>query len=814
MARGVGLARSLLSNSIQQETETVSRTGKILVGIVLALGAVVVLALAGAYFLVGRSGLPQVTGELSLPGLQAPVTIHRDGAGIPHILAENEHDLFFAQGFVHAQDRLWSMESARRAAHGRLSEVIGERGLKNDRFMRTLGLTQAAQADWEVLDARSQAVLQAYADGVNAYLAQAGSRLPPEFKILGITPEPWQPVDSLAFGKLLGWGLSNNYKHELILAQLAPRLPWEQLLQILPEYPGPDVIPDAQQALGLGRTAEALLGFQTAWESTLSLARPDQGSNAWVAGGSRTASGLPFLANDPHQALSMPSLWYEVGLHSQDGVYRLVGGSLPGIPGVEIGHNARIAWGVTNARPDVQDLFLETLDPEGARYRFQGEWRELRLRQEVIQVKGSEPVTLTVRSTHHGPLVSDVLEESEEALALRWTGLDPRPLLQAILELNRAGNWEEFRAALARWELPGMNFVYADVEGNIGYQMTGAAPIRAGNDRLGLTPVPGEEGAYEWTGFIPWDEMPHALNPAGDFFASANNRPVGPDYPYFLSRYFQPPYRAVRISQRLRQGENLTPEDFQTLHGDRFSAINLEVAQALVAEAQAQDERQQAALELLASWDGFMEAESGGAALSEAALRQIIRLTLAPSLGEEGAAQYLTLAAYPYMYLQNILDDPASPWWQGDRSGLLSQALAAAVAEVQAQLGDEPASWTWAGMHSMTFAHPLGSVAPLRPIFNRGPFPAGGNWNTINSGAYYPEKPYAMGLGPAYRIISDPADWDASRSILPTGQSGHPFSPHYDDQIAPWLAVEYHPLPFSLGAVQAAAQETLVLKPR
>ncbi len=785
--------------------------------LVYVLGVVVALLfLAGLYLYFGviRPALPQLDGKLAVDGLETAVTVYRDGSGIPHIVAKNDHDLFFAQGFVHAQDRLWAMESARRAAHGRLSEVIGDRGLNNDRFMRILGMTQSAEADWTVLDVETQTALQAYADGVNAYLAQAGGKLPLEFKILGIEPEPWTPIDSLVFGKLVAWGLSNNYQDELIVSQLADVVPWEQALAILPDYPGPDVIPDANKTAGLSETAVSLLNFSAQGQQVAPISRPDQGSNTWVAGGTHTASGAPLLANDPHQGLSMPSLWYEAGLHTSDGRYDVVGASLPGLPGIEIGHNGRIAWGVTNARPDVQDLFIETLNEAGTQYQFQGEWRDLTLREEVIQVKGGDPITLQVRSTHHGPLVSDAAEDSDQHLALRWTGLDEgRPLAQSILSLNRAQNWDEFRAALALWQLPGMNFVYADADGYIGYQMSGAVPIRAANDVFGLLPVSGADGSHEWTGFIPFDEMPSALDANGDFFASANNRPVGADYPYFLSHYFQPPYRVALIGDFLRNGRDLTADDFASLQASWNSDINRQVAQAIAAEAVAASEQEQKAQQLLAEWDGRMTPDSPAAALSEAALWALLRQLLTPELGAEVTESYLSLAGYPYMFLQNQLDDPASVWWQGQRAKLLQAALATAVDELSQQMGDDPTAWAWGDIHAITFAHPLGSVGPLAPIFNRGPFPTGGNWNTVNSGAYYPDNRYAMGLGPAYRIISDPAVWDNSRSIIPTGQSGQPFSPFYDDQISPWLAVEYHPLPFTLTAVQSAAEYTLQLNP-
>lgn len=749
-----------------------------------------------------RPALPQVDGELALDGLTAPVTVYRDASGIPHIFAENAHDLFFAQGFVHAQDRLWAMESARRAAHGTLSEVIGERGLKNDTMMRILGMTESAEADWETLDPETQAALQAYADGINAFLVHVGNKLPLELKILGLTPQPWTPIDSLVFGKLVSWGLSNNYQDELVISKLAAVLTWDEILSLLPEYPGPDVIPDANAALQ-PETIDAMLAFARE-VNTAALMKPDQGSNAWVVGGSHTASGKPLLAGDPHQALSMPTLWYEVGLHTADNEYNVVGASLPGLPGVEIGHNAHIAWAATNARPDVQDLFIETLNDDGTQYQFKGEWKPLTFRKEVIQVKGGEAVTLNVRLTHHGPLVSDATPDSPQHLALRWTGLDQgRPLAQAILQLNRAANWDEFRAALALWQLPGMNFVYADVEGNIGYQMSGAVPVRAKNDLYGLAPVSGSDGEHEWTGFVPFEELPSAQNPKGDFFASANNRPAGLDYPHFLSHYYQPPYRVALISQTIRNLKNATAEDFAKLQASWYSDINRQLAQAIAAEAAPQTDAEKTAASLLKDWDGVMSPESRAAALSELALRNVLRLALEPKLDSALIDSYLTLAGYPYMFLQTLLDDPANPWWHGRRAEILTSALASAVSE----LGDQ----TWGDIHQHTASHPLGSIGPLRPIFNRGPFPTGGNWNTVNSGGYYPDRPFAMLLGPAYRIIADPADWDASISIIPSGQSGQPFSPHYDDQIEPWLKVEYHPLPFSLEAVESAAVHTMTL---
>jgi penicillin amidase len=331
-------------------------------------------------------------------------------------------------------------------------------------------------------------------------------------------------------------------------------------------------------------------------------------------------------------------------------------------------------------------------------------------------------------------------------------------------------------------------------------------PIRAENDVYGLLPISGSDGAHEWIGFVPYDELPSAFNPKGDFFASANNRPTSPDYPYFLSHYFQPPYRVALISKTIRDSKNITADDFGTLQGSWYSDINLQAAQAL---SQVDD----AEKDTLKNWDGMMTPDSRAAALSELAMRHIIRLTLDPELDSASIEYYLDLAGYPYMYLQNILDDPNSAWWGGDRAGILSKSLAAAKDELSASLGNDSSKWTWGNLHAMNFAHPLGSIAVLKPIFNRGPYPTGGNWNTVDSGAYYPDKPYSMALGPAYRIISDPSNWDHSLSILPSGESGQPFNPYYDDQINSWLAVKYHALPFSADAIKSAAAHTLTLKP-
>ncbi|MGD1993661.1 MAG: penicillin acylase family protein, partial [Anaerolineae bacterium] len=532
--------------------------GRILLALLLVVSVV---GLAGvAYGTVTlRRVWPRTDGTVQVSGLEDEATVIRDSWGIPHIYASTSHDLFLAQGYAHAQDRFWQMEFWRRIGAGRLAEILGESAVDSDRFIRTVGWHRTAARELELLDDESRAALEAYAEGVNAYISSHRGRLGLEFTILGLTgtdfePEPWTALNTLTWAKVMSWDLGGNMSNELLRAQIADKLGASAIDVLMPPYDEdhPVIVPHPLSRTTLDAVPEAADMIHPLGTGA------GLGSNSWVIAGSRTATGMPLLANDPHLGIQMPSIWYEVGLHCDpvgpECPFNVVGSSFPSAPGVIIGHNDRIAWGVTNLGPDVQDLFIERINLENpSQYQFQGEWHDIDIVREVIEVAGrEEPLVVDVRITRHGPIINDVGGGTEEKwtfgwqpLALSWTALQPGTLIRSLLLLDQARNWEEFRHAISYWDAPSQNVVYADVEGNIGYQSPGRIPIRAAGD--GTMPVPGWSGEYEWVDTIPYDGLPRSFNPAEGYVVTANNAVVRPDYPYFLTSDWSEGFRAQRI---------------------------------------------------------------------------------------------------------------------------------------------------------------------------------------------------------------------------------------------------------------------------
>jgi penicillin amidase len=633
---------------------------RMLLGIGIALGALILLLLAGgalAFYRASRQPFPQTRGTLRLPGLQAPVTVIRDRWGVPHIYASNLHDLFMAQGFVHAQDRFWQMEFWRHIGTGRLSEMLGKTTLNQDRFIRTLGWNRAARQDLERLGPEERAILEAYTAGVNAYLEQHRDRLPLEFTLFRLFGrrweiEPWQPLHTVAWAKVMAWDLGGNWDDELLNARIVDRIGAERLKEIVLPYPAdrPVIVPTPVAEVP-EETLRALLDIGRSLQRMTLGDAPDIGSNNWVVAGSRTVTGKPLLANDPHLSIQMPSIWYEVALHCEpvtpECPLRVAGASFPGVPGIVIGHNDRIAWGVTNVGPDVQDLYLERANPQNPlEVEFQGKWEPVRVITEEIRIAGQpEPLLLPVRITRHGPVINDVVEaltRTQTLYAFRWTALEPSSIVQALLRLNRARNWEEFRAALADWDVPGQNFVYADVDGHIGYQATGRIPIRAKGN--GLLPVPGWTGEYEWTGYVPYEEMPRRLDPPEGFIVTANNAVVDPAYPYFLAAVWDYGDRAQRITDLLRAKDRLSIEDMAAIQNDTFSLA----AQAItpyILQVSFTDPLARQAQDLLRAWDFRATPESPAPTIFEAFLQHLLHEAWVDELGEEIVQELLTGAA-------------------------------------------------------------------------------------------------------------------------------------------------------------------------
>jgi len=826
----------------------------------------VVLILAGGTALLIRRSFPQTSGEVNLPGLNAPVEVLRDASGIPHIYAQDEHDLFMAQGYVHAQDRFWQMDFWRHIGAGRLAEMFGESQVETDAFIRTMGWPRLAEEEWQSADEESRRFLQAYVDGVNAYLeGHRGSELSFEYVILGLTnsayePEPWLPVHSLTWVKAMAWDLGGNMESELRRAVLLPQLGPERLSDLYPSYPlqSPVILPDfslawaapaaptaSAEALAARRPLQRVAARIEALNRLTGGGLAGLGSNNWVISGSRTTTGAPILANDTHLGIRMPSIWYENGLHCVDEApacdFNVVGFSFAGLPGAVIGHNDRIAWGVTNNNPDVQDLYLERINPEDpAQYEVNGEWVDMDVREEVIEVAGALPVTIQVRQTRHGPILSDADEElgglaeslslSEEApiaVSLRWTALAPSRIMRALFSLDRAQDFDEFRAALQDWNVPAQNFVYADVDGNIGYQLPGQVPIRRGGD--GSFPQPGWTDEADWIGFIPYDELPYRLNPASGYIATANNATVGASYPYLLTSQPDLGYRAARIVQLLEAQETFSPGDMRQIQGDTFDPIAPVLTSHLLGldfheAGETDDERTlanelESALVSLDGWDYRNDASSAPAAVFNAVWRHLILRTFGDDLPEG----WLPEDEVAFAIVSDLLERPGDPWWDDLRTPLLETrdeilrlAVADGVAELESRLGRNQAAWSWGDLHGATFRNETfgeSGIAPIEALFNRGPYPTGGGASIVNATGWHYEDGFQVTWVPSERMVLDLSDWDAAKAIHTTGQSGHTFHPHYVDMALRWAQVDYLPLPWTREAVEAQAVESLRLVP-
>lgn len=797
---------------------------RILLGFVVLIAAIAIIAFAGGYLFL-RRGFPTIDGTLQIAGLQDRVEVYRDRWGVPHISAQNVHDLFFAQGYVTAQDRLWQMEFSRRIGHGRLSEVLGDATLDTDRFIRTLGWHRTAEMEVQNLDPESRVILEAYAAGVNAFIESHRDRLPLEFTILGYQPDPWTLVDSLVWGKVMAWNAGDNWEYELLRARLIQALGEERAAVLTPSYPSgqPLIIPPQADGyrgwhlVGLWSSAQGVVRI-TGLESGVEL-----GSNNWVVDGVLSASGHPLLANDPHLEIQMPSLWYEV--HLVGGGFNVEGSSLPGVPGVLIGHNERIAWGLTFSHGDLQDLYLERINSTNPKqYEYQGQWLDMEIVAEEILVKGQEPVVQEVRITRHGSLLSDVDEGLREvqggtqAVAMRWAALEPSQVVRGILTLNQARNFVEFQEALSYLVVPSLNVVYADVEGNIGYQLTGSIPIRS-PQHTGLVPVPGWTGEYEWQGYIPFEELPSLFNPPNHFVATANNRVVDDDYPYVIAYGWEPGFRAQRIIDLLTSQEQFTTMDFQRMQADDY-LIPAETFLPYLLAQEPEGFLQERAMNELRKWDMGHSASSTGATIFQVFFLKLLENTFADELGEF-LPEYLDSVDFPLMAMMEVMADPQNPWFDDvstleveTRAEIVRRSWEEALDFLGDRFGDIPTAWTWGRLHTATFEQiTFGGIPPLSLIFNRGPFPTRGTDFVLNRTGYDLDEPFAVTTLPSYRQVIDLGDLANSWSMHTTGQSGIPFHPHYADMIGPWERVEYHPMLWEREDIEAQREGLLILEP-
>ncbi len=806
--------------------------------------------LAGVGALVAlRRPLPRINGEETVPGLQRRVQVLRDRWGVPHIYAETNADLFMVLGYVHAQDRLWQMDLNRRTGHGQLAELFGLIALSSDQFVRVLGLSRVARREMDLLDEESYSILDAYARGVNAFIESHLNRLPLEFVVLRYQPRPWEIVDSLVWGKVMALNQAGNWTTELLHARVVAMLGEERARELLPRYldEQPIIVPS-----GISYSCEIGAGaLRAAAKAAPFIGHPDagQGSNSWVVGGQQSATGKPVLANDPHLALSMPVLWYEAHLNGGD--YAVGGATFPGAPGVIAGHNEHIAWGLTSAMADVQDLYIERFHADDRlRYEWRGDWKPAEVVHEEIAVKGrSQPVVEEVRITRHGPVVSSILAPPDgvlegfeassqtageassgvEEMALRWTALEPGRVIHAVLALNRARNWDEFRAALAEWSAPVQNFSYADVDGHYGYALAGMLPIRAQGD--GKLPVPGWNGENEWTGYIPAAGLPAAYDPLEGFVVLANHRIATDAYAFSkdLQGEWLNGYRAMRVRDLIKATPQHTVTDSARIQIDVHSLPGLELAR-LIADLPLLDPLERQVRDMLVQWDGELRADSVGACVYTV-LRYYLERRVYVELGDlRGATAGLGVfglvpsntymsRAFPGILARIAAAEDRNqhdPWLGEGRTwnGVLQECIALTVVELRERLGKDPRSWTYGRLHRLTLRHPLGSVPALSPVFNRGPWPANGDGDTVCMG--HDPRDTAAGplfVAPSYRQICDTSDWDASLSVLPGGQSGHPGSRHYNDMVQLWRSGKYHPMLWSRERIEEATVDTLILAP-
>jgi penicillin amidase len=764
---------------------------------------------AGGGFLWLRSSLPQIEGTLTLAGLSAPVQVLRDGDGLVTIRAEGEADAAFALGFVHAQDRLWQMDAMRRIVAGRLSEVTGPATLDTDRLMRTLGLYRKAEESLALMAPEIRTLMQAYSDGVNGFLATRSGALPPEFLLLGYEPEPWRPVHSLLWGQIMALRLSGNWRNELLRARLAGQLSEEQIEELWPAEPpdGPitlgaatgDIGPAANAAPDdIGRAAEAAFSLLAGVPQDL---LGPGASNSWVLSGAQTASGKPVLANDPHLGFIVPGTWYLVRIETPEGTR--AGATAPGVPAIIIGHNGRIAWGFTTTHSDTQDFVIEKFDPtDPKRYLTPEGPLPFQIRDEVIRVKGEDPMVHRVQSTRHGPVLSDVepdVRRSHEALArqghaatalaLAWPALShPNRTAEALFRLNRAGDWGEFVEALRLFHAPQQNIVYADTAGNIGFFAPARVPIRLGYD--GRRPVPGWDRDELWSGFIPFEALPQAFNPPRGRFVNANNRIVPPGYAYRIASHPKTSYRARRIESLLDAQNPHDPEASAGLQQDHVSLMAHQLLPLMLVRAPSGG----AALEAhrrLASWDGAMDRDGAEPLIFAAWLRELNRALYADELGKRFADLWHWQPRFVAWVLtdgQHWCDDVTSAEPE-DCSSRIELALERALASLERRYGGDMEAWRWGEAHKLRFAHPVFRHVPLLDDLSAVEEETDGGPYTVNRGTprFASERRlFGHAHGAGLRTIFDLSDLDGSRFMTAFGQSGNPLSPHYGDLTRPW----------------------------
>lgn len=768
---------------------------------------VIVVALIAGYIYIrhiSTRAIPDYNQNVSLKGIQGKVTIYRDAYAIPHIYAENEADLYRAVGYVMAQDRLWQMDLLRRATTGRLAEIFGEDLVQTDLLIRGLRIPEKSGEVMKRSDPEIIAALEAFADGVNQYMDENMDNLPPEFAILGYDPEKWEIIHSINLIGYMAWDLTTPWTEEFLMDKLSRKLPGEKFKQIIPNAIIHDtpVFPEFSIPMAEATAQLKSLGLGVFF-----------GSNNWAVSGKKSVTGKPILANDMHLGLFAPGIWYQVHMTAGDKL-DVTGVAVPGQPFVISGHNRRIAWGMTNVMIDDIDFYVETVNRQNRdQYKFNGEWRDMTVKKEMIKINGGETVEKTLRFTHRGPVVSAFKKEKDRVISVRWLGNEFSNELRSVYLLNRAGNWRDFREAVKSFISLSQNVVYADVDGNIGLQTCAGIPIREGAKEF---MVPGDTDTYDWKGLVPFEELPYSYNPESGFVSSANNKTTPDDYPYHISHWFYVPDRIERIREMLNEKEKLSIDDFKRMQTD-VKSKHVERYLKDIIDILNQTENltgpEKESLELLSRWDGVMAKDSAAALIFDTLYLHMVKNLAEDEMGTEFFSKFLGEKTL----IRNLT---AGVWRTRDAAGWcddvnttaketfrqwIEKSFRDSVKQLVSEMGAEPVKWQWGKRHGLYLNHPMGTVSILDSLFNlnRGPFPVGGSFHTVCPYSYSFRRPYHSTFGASQRHIYSLVDWDESQTVIPTGISGIPASTHYCDQSALYTQNKYHNDFITLPRVEA-----------
>ena len=784
---------------IQTNTKRKRKWTKITAWIVAITIVLIAVIYFGANAYIARS-LPKTEGEIQLSGLKEKVEIIRDKDGVPHIRAKNDHDLYMAQGYVQAQDRLFQMDLSRRQASGELSEVVGSAAIDKDKYFRALGLRRAAVASYDQYSNQAKDTLNWFAEGVNAFIKELdeNGKWPIEFKLLGYKPKEWTPTDSLTIGKYMAFDLGGHWEDQAFRYYLLQNFSEEKAYDLFPSYPkdAPYII--SKDTLNLEKSfASAVIPHEF------------NGSNNWVVSGEKTKSGKPILADDPHLSLSTPSIWYQMHLKGPD--TNVSGVIFAGIPGIILGHNEEIAWGVTNTGPDVQDLYIEKRNPTNKnQFLYNEKWEDAEVIKEPIKVKDQKTIDYNVIVTRHGPIISEFAADSgkDTVLSLQWTALQPSNELEAILKMNRAKNWDEFETALENFQTPAQNFVFASNDGTIAYKANGKIPIRKKGD--GLLPVPGWTDEYEWTGYIPFNELPKTVNPKEGFISTANNKVISDDYPYHISHNWAQPYRQMRIQEVLKANDQITAKDMRDLQMDKMNLQAKEFVPIFLNELKGiKDKTEKEAIQQLKEWNFVDNEELAAPLIFNRWMTKISDVLFNKEISVEMLEKFGGRKQAVDELLRHAAEGNPGPWIKenGGLQAVLKKSFELAINEIKDEQGNSVSKWSWGEYHQLYFPHPLSSVKPLNYLFNSdGRIPVGGSSVTVQAAAN--KNDGTVNHGGSWRFVIDTANMDSAYHLVGPGQSRHLKSKWYHNQLNAWANGTYHQT-----SLNTKKGHTLILNP-